>query len=229
MRRCEVDVWRTRCARIVGKSVSQGANATILLDDMTPKSLALLIPFIWGALSLGARTRSQSEPQRASCGATSDGIALCLAASTAPDSLVLEIRNEGSSDAVLELGVALANGAYQYPTAIRLTLTDSHGATHGAELAQPAVVAGRLDPLIVPLPAGAARRLPLAFSKYAIRDRAGKLERFGLVSGEQYTVRAELKGLAVSASEVNLDMKGLSVVRYWTGMAASNPVTAKGP
>jgi hypothetical protein len=194
-----------------------------------PRASILLIPLIGAALSIGARSRSHLEPQRTSCGSTSDGIVLCLAVSAAPDSLELQIVNVGTSDQVLDLGVALANGAHQYPTAIRLTLTDSHGATHRAELAEPAGVAGRLDPLILPLPAGAALRLPLAFSKYAVEDAEGKLERFGLVHGETYAVTAELDGQAVRASAANLEKKGLGFVRYWTGISASNAVTVKAP
>jgi hypothetical protein len=159
------------------------------------------------------------------CGSTVGGIALCLSRSASSDSLTLEIENEGARDAVLDIGVALANGTRQYPTAVHLILTDSGGVTHRAELAEPAVVGGRLDPLVLPLPAGAALRLPLAFSKFALSDAAGHLGGIGLVAGERYTAMAELTGRAVRRAEANLDMKGLSLMPYWAGTATSDAIT----
>ncbi|HWC17051.1 MAG TPA: hypothetical protein VG498_08545 [Terriglobales bacterium] len=59
-------------------------------------------------------THESIEP----CGTPLDGIALCLSPSGEPDGLILEIRNVGTNDAVLNLGIM--HGARQYPVAIML-------------------------------------------------------------------------------------------------------------
>src|SRR5262249_47591611 len=64
------------------------------------------------------------------CGAVVEGIELCLSPSAEPGSLTLEVRNTAPKDAVLNLGIMLANGARQYPSAITLTLTDANGKVH---------------------------------------------------------------------------------------------------
>jgi hypothetical protein len=184
----------------------------------------VIISLTFALSTSAAMSRSAGADRSGGCGPTESGIALCLAAGVR-GSVLLEIENQGASDAVLDLGVVLANGARQYPTAIRLTLTDSHGVTHRAQLAEPAAVAGRLDPFIVPLPAGAALRLPLALSKYALYDSSAKLEQIGLAAYEQYTMSAELTGRGVGDTEANLDMKGLRLLRYWMGTAMSNTIT----
>src|ERR1035441_11099143 len=51
------------------------------------------------------------------CGAVVEGIALCLSPSAKTGSVTLEVRNTGPKDTVLNLGIMLANGARQYPTA----------------------------------------------------------------------------------------------------------------
>src|SRR5437870_7169489 len=64
------------------------------------------------------------------CGAVVEGIALCLAPSAQSGSVTLELRNTAPKDAILNLGIMLANGARQYPSAISLTLTDARGKVH---------------------------------------------------------------------------------------------------
>jgi hypothetical protein len=137
---------------------------------------------------------------------------------------MLEVRNTGPKDAVLNLGIMLANGARQYPTAITLVLTDAEGKEHHAELAEPAgVIGGRLDPFIVPLPSGASLKLPLHISKcfwYA----SGQLEDFEPDPPKHYTLQAQFTGKGVSQDQANLDVKGIALMPYWTGAVVSNAV-----
>lgn len=141
---------------------------------------------------------------------------------------MLELRNTGSKDAVLNLGILLANGARQYPTAITLVLTDAAGREHHAEFAEPAgVIAGRLDPFIAPLPSGASLQLPLRISQcswYA----SGQLEDFAPDPNGRYIIQAQFTGKGVSQSEANLDAKGMALMPYWTGTVVSNTL-AVGP
>jgi hypothetical protein len=161
------------------------------------------------------------------CGRPVAGIALCLSWSAEPGAM-LEVRNAGPKDAVLNLGIMLANGARQYSTAITLVLTDAEGKGHHAELAEPAgVTSGRLDPFIVPLPSGASLKLPVHISK-CLWYASGHIEDFEPDPKKHYTVQAQFTGKGVSQAEANLDVKGIALMPYWTGAVVSNTV-AIGP
>jgi hypothetical protein len=137
---------------------------------------------------------------------------------------MLEVRNTAPRDAVLDLGIMLANGARQYPSAITLTLTDAEGRVHQGVLAEPGFVAGRLDPFIVPLPHGASLSFPLDLTKYALHASGQKEELRIDPTKPPYTVQAQFTGNAVTQAEANLDVKGLALMPYWTGIAVSNTV-----
>jgi hypothetical protein len=74
-----------------------------------------------------------------------------------PPTFIVELRNVGESDLILNLGVMLANGRKQYPNAVALTLTDAQGKSRRLDLREPAAVAGRLDPLDWPLTTAGGR------------------------------------------------------------------------
>jgi RNA polymerase sigma factor (sigma-70 family) len=136
-------------------------------------------------------------------------------------SVVLE--NVGKDDVVMNLGIMLANGKKQFPTAIRLTLIDAANKKHVLHLPQPGV-AGRVDPFVVPLPAGCRYTLPCALNKYVDADPAnlGVPLKPGL-----YRAAAEFVGKGVAKEGTNRDMTGLALMNYWTGTVASGeaPVT----
>lgn len=67
----------------------------------------------------------------------------------------LELRNVSETDLILNLGVMLANGKRQYLTAVTFRLTEMPGKSRKLSLREPMLISGRVDPLIVPLPAGA--------------------------------------------------------------------------
>ena len=141
------------------------------------------------------------------------------------DSLNVEVRNAGPKDLVLNLGIMLANGARQYPSAITLSVTDNMGKVHQGRLAEPGIIGGRVDPFIVPLPHGASLMLPVELTKYLL-DTSGRSEKFRPDATTLYTVQAQFTGQGVSYSEANLDVKGLAVMPYWTGTAVSNTVAS---
>lgn len=66
----------------------------------------------------------------------------------------VELFNSSESDFALNLGLMLANGIKQYPTKILLTVTDAGGKSRQFSLIEPGGIAGRVDALVVPLPAG---------------------------------------------------------------------------
>ncbi|HET9364087.1 MAG TPA: hypothetical protein VFP71_03770 [Candidatus Angelobacter sp.] len=138
----------------------------------------------------------------------------------------VELRNAGKNDLILNLGIMLANGRKQYPNAIVLVLTDQDGKLRRLELRDPAVIAGRMDPLIVPLPVGSSYYLPVDLDKYwaaASREFDYKLD-----SGN-YSLAAEFTGRAVSRQSANLDVKGIALMPYWEGTVTSNQLSFETP
>src|SRR5882724_4738138 len=184
-------------------------------------AVSILLLFL-STTSVGQGNRPDTDTT-IGCGAVVEGIALCLAPSAQSGSVTLELRNTAPKDAILNLGIMLANGARQYPSAISLTLTDARGKVHQGVLAEPVIVAGRLDPFIVPLPHGASLILPLDLTKYALYT-SGQIEELRPDPTKPYTVRAQFTGKGVSQAEANLDVKGLALMPYWMGTALSNTV-----
>jgi hypothetical protein len=131
----------------------------------------------------------------------------------------VELRNAGENDLILNLGMMLANGKKQYPNAVGLTLTDAQGKSRRFVLREPAYVAGRLDPLVLPIPAGAAFSIPVDFDKYWAA--ASKEFDYKPKPGN-YSLEAQFTGKGVSQQEANLDVKGIALMPYWTGKVTSN-------
>jgi hypothetical protein len=131
----------------------------------------------------------------------------------------MELHNVGERDLILNLGFTLSNGSKQYPNAFVLTIVDPQGKATQFDLMLPPGVAGRMDPLILPLPAGSAFSLPVDLGKYwaaQSKEFEYKFERGA------YSIEARLTGKAVSKQETNLDVKGIALMPYWTGTVTSN-------
>lgn len=160
------------------------------------------------------------------------GLAQASAASSVDPTLLLtstpnrnlfrvELRNPGTQDLVLSVGIALANGAKQYPNAIDFTLTTPDGQVLHLESMEPGFIAGRVDPLIVPLPAGATFSFLVNLKKYAApKEKIWQLD----FSPGRYILQADYTGRAVSPSQANLDVKGIALMPYWVGTVAAAPV-----
>src|SRR4029077_19626759 len=73
----------------------------------------------------------------------------------------IKVANSGSKDLVLNIGMLIANGSRQYASAIELLLTDQKGKTWKFPTGDPGSVGGRVDPFVLPLPAGAMFIVPL--------------------------------------------------------------------
>lgn len=146
---------------------------------------------------------------------------LRLTATPTPGLIRVELHNPGAEDLVLNLGIELANGAKQYPNAVAYTLTTPDGQILHLEPWEPAFIAGRVDPLIVPLPAGAAFSFLVNLEAYvAPKQNIWKLQ---LARG-RYTLRAKYTGKAVPQAEANLDVKGIALMQYWTGTVTAAPI-----
>ena len=80
--------------------------------------------------------------------------------------------------------------------AIVLTLRDTHGKSRPLQLREPFTVAGQVDPLVLPLPAGATFSIPVDFDKYLVMPRPEESD-FRLQAGT-YTLEAQFTGKGVS-------------------------------
>jgi hypothetical protein len=91
-----------------------------------PLSIVLLF------VSTTAVGQGNREPATTGSGAAVEGMALYLSPSAEPGSLTLEVRNTTPKDVVLTLGSMLANGVWQSPSAIPLTLTHARQGALGS-------------------------------------------------------------------------------------------------
>jgi hypothetical protein len=127
------------------------------------------------------------------------------------------LHNAGENDFVLNLGIMLANGKQQYPRAIFLMIADAAGKTRRFDLIEPGFIAGRLDPLVVPLGVGATLSIPVDLHKYW----AAKSFEFDYrLKPGTYFIEAQFIG--TGASDHNSDMAGVGLMPYWQGTIISN-------
>lgn len=127
------------------------------------------------------------------------------------------IENVGDSDLNVNLGSSSANGKSHHPTALRL-LVRGKGKKKTRALIYSLRVAGRLDPFVVPLPAGSRYTLRIAFDKFADSETGERID----LTAKDYQIAVELVGEAVS--KTNADTQGLALAPYWQGKVRSNDV-----
>jgi hypothetical protein len=147
---------------------------------------------------------------------------LLITSAGTPALFRVEMRNPSNEDdLILNLGIELANGARQYPDAVKYTLTTPDGRDLHLESMEPGFIAGRVDPLIVPLPAGALFSFLVDLNEYmAPKEKIWQLA----FSPGRYTLQAEYTGRAVPQSQANLDVRGIALMHYWVGTATSAPL-----
>jgi hypothetical protein len=140
---------------------------------------------------------------------------------TAVPTFEIELRNSGSQDLILNLGIMLANGKQQFADAIHLSIREGGPGTQtlDLDLKGPPYVAGRIDPFIVPLPKGGSMTLPINLSDYWIPKQ--KLHEVHLKPGRYY-LSAEYRGENIQMP--NLDMKGMGLMTYWLGRATAREI-----
>jgi RNA polymerase sigma factor (sigma-70 family) len=129
--------------------------------------------------------------------------------------LLVVLENVSAADLTVKLGLMLANGKTQLPTAVRFLVTGGDGQERLVRRTPPGV-AGRVDPFVVPLSSGNRYSISCDLDQWDERPPPGR-----------YRVRAEFVGAAVTRQEVNLDTTGLALMTYWAGTisSAALPVT----
>jgi hypothetical protein len=159
-------------------------------------------------------SEAQGEPDRSGPGRDT-GIALTLVGDATGPKYFAALRNSTAKPLFLVIGTITANDKWLCPSRIELLITGPDGKTHRSESSfgcnSSGAIGGRMDPLIIPLPAGAAYSLPV-------------LDLRGAAAG-RYVVKARYAGVPISLRSCNLDMQALSLVHYWTGTVESDRIT----
>jgi hypothetical protein len=101
--------------------------------------------------------------------------------------------------------------------AVEFTLTAPDGRVLHLASPGPCIIAARVDPLIVPLPAGATYSFFVDLEEYGAPEE--KIEKLHLVPGS-YNLQANYTGRAVTHR--NLDCRG--ILNYWIGTVTAAPV-----
>ena len=141
-------------------------------------------------------------------------------ATTAQFSVAIE--NAGEKDAVLNMGLMMANGQVLLPTALFLTITDSQKV--GRELSfisDGRRLSGKVDDYVVPLRPGATYTMAVDLSHYWAA--ATKQFPLRLLRGE-HTVVARLVARGARSSKVDIGL-----LKFWTGTVQSNELTFQVP
>jgi hypothetical protein len=167
----------------------------------------------------GFAALAQESPQKvASTSEVQGGLRISLIQEASPAHFRAELRNAGVQALTLNLGTMLDNGREQYVDRIHLLLTSDKGEQLHLQMAGPAMIMGRVDPLVVPLPPGATFTLPIDLRNYiALQEKAWNLS----LDPGHYTLTAEYEGVGVSQASANLDMKGIALMPYWIGDVTS--------
>ena len=130
-----------------------------------------------------------------------------------PPKFRVEMRNTGKDDLVLHLGIMLANGRKQYPEAITLIISDFEGESRTFQLCGPVGV--RVDPMVVPFPAGATLSLPIDVANYWPVSS----EEFDYKLRGGYSIEAKFTGENVPRAT------NMLLAPNWVGVVTSNQLT----
>jgi hypothetical protein len=169
--------------------------------------------------------------QPAPWGKDADGLRLSLspadkdgAAAGAPGrAFILSMQNTGSTDLMLNLGMMLANGKREYATRITVYLIDKNGKLQSLDYKGAACIAGRVDDLIVPLPAWATYSLPISLDQYALHDQPEAA--VSLPEGGHLVARY----IGAAPQHINNDTEGLKLLSVWQGEVDSNRLPIAAP
>jgi hypothetical protein len=170
---------------------------------------ALLISVAITQLGFG---QSAQEP--------SGNLNLTLIPTQRPTQFRVELHNSGNRPLVLNVGIALANGNRQYANAVHYSLTMPSGKVVDLVPMEPGFISGRVDPLVMPLPAGATFSFPLDLETFL----SIKQGRDWMLHPGRYSLRAQFTGVGVSVSDMSWDVQGIALMPFWTGEAISAPV-----
>ena len=159
-------------------------------------------------------------------GKENTGLQMSLGGSSRSD-MIVTVRNTSKQDKMLIIGkmlaptiisvqkgkdVELPQSQYQFPDLVSLLIEDTAGKTREFVLKGPPGVAGTLEPLEVPLPAGAQYTLMAPLSEYIDGKTFAPPPKGSVHVTAKYTSKS-------SANRVNR--------KYWSGSLISNTISIK--
>jgi len=152
----------------------------------------------------------------------SDPLQLTLFQTSKPTAFLINLHNSTNRDINIKIGITLGNGQKHYIDSVDLTLTTPDSRLLHLQPKGPAFIAGRIGPLIVPLPAGATFSFPLNLDDcISIKEKIHKV----VLSPGHYQLEVQYTGTGITPLEANLDMKGITLMHLWTGTAKSPPLS----
>jgi hypothetical protein len=140
-----------------------------------------------------------------------------------PEHFSIVIENVSDRDLNVRLGYSLNNCRSHHPDSLeliaraigeaprRLIYFDGRGG-----------IGGRVDPFIVPLPAGSSYTLRCPFKNFVDRKSLRPID----LQARNYRIAVSLTAKPVTKSDVNLDTLGQMMIPCWQGTIHSNEVQA---
>jgi hypothetical protein len=128
------------------------------------------------------------------------------------------LRNNSENDLCLNIGFLLANGKMQFPQAISLSVVDATGKTLPLGSLKPGYIAGRVDPYILPLPAGGLFSFSVELKDYVAglpKDNGNN----GHLRPGAYSFVARFASQGVKDEGVSGDAR---LMPLWAGAVTSN-------
>jgi hypothetical protein len=135
-----------------------------------------------------------------------------------PTECAVTLENVGDFDLNVKLGFSLANGKSHHPDALSLIALAKGDKARMLVYAPLPGVAGRVDPYVVPMPAGSSYTLRCKFENYVDAATGDRVD----LTAKDYRIAAELTGEAIK--HTNLDVQGLALISCWQGTARSNEI-----
>lgn len=129
------------------------------------------------------------------------------------------LENVGDDDLAVNIGIMLANGRAQYPNAIWLLAEGPDGRKQQLIPNGPGRIAGRVDPMLVPLPAGASYAVRCTLNQFSIGESA---EPAAHLKPGVYRISAVYDSAKARTFERKNVMSFFSA-RHWKGTVRSAP------
>jgi len=185
-----------------------------------PSILVILLSFTAFMMTIGRRGADARPAKQRIAIETGEGLKMSIR-TTAPENsnslrIHITFENVSDDDALLNLGMMLANGKTLVPDAIRLVLNGPDGQSRELKFHNTRV-AGRIDDYIVPLRAGSAYTIKLSLKEYWCPETK---ESYLRLNSGRYELRAKFIGKG--ARHVNSDTEGLGLIHFWTGKLNSD-------
>ena len=143
-----------------------------------------------------------------------------------PEHFSIVVENVSDRDLNVRLGRSLNNGRSHHPDSLELI------ARAGGEAPRRLIyfdgrggIGGRVDPFVVPLPAGASYTLRCPFKNFVDPGSLRPID----VKARDYRIAASLTGKPVTEKDVNLETLGQTMIPCWQGTIRSNEVRASPP